>query len=947
MNTPSFLWGSLNAEEFSHVLEVTYREVVHWRPNSFKVPTGNSGKDFVYELERLFSTFASASSMESIALKATIVMPILLLQKPHRKSKTKDHIACLQRRLHAWKEGNLNELTLEGRTIQKRFPKVYHQSESQNLHRSFANLMFAGKTKGALDLLSHSQPGGVLHLQDPSEPGNQDSPTVRETLINKHPQGQQVNPNCIVSSPPQEIHPVIFDSIDANAIRAASLKITGAAGPSGLDAHEWRRLCTTFGRVSTNLCSALADVAKRLCTTYVDPKVLSPLLASRLIALNKNPGVRPIGIGDTARRIIAKAVLFTVRPDIQDATGCIQLCGGQISGIEAAVHAVRSTFALDSNEAVLLVDASNAFNALNRQTALHNISRICPPLSTILINTYRVPTDLFIDGDTIQSQEGTTQGDPLAMPMYALATIPLIRELIGTCKQFWYADDAAVVGKLTDLRDWWDRLVTLGPQYGYFPNPSKTWLVTKDGLCDTANSIFASTGVKVTPDGRPYLGAAIGSPEYISSYVESKVTEWVATLHRLAEIASTQPHAAFCALTRGLMSKWSYLSRTIPDIGPLLRPLDDVISLAIIPALTGRPPPGELERSLLALPARMGGLGIGIPSESAINEYQASQQVTATLCDHIISQDLAYCYVIVTKQLEAKAQVSHDIKERKTSEFNDIYEHLSSQLQRAVDLATEKGSSSWLTTLPLEEHGFALHKRAFHDALALRYGWSPSEMPSKCACGNNFTVEHALSCAKGGFPSIRHNEVRDLTATLLTEVCNNVSTEPYLQPISNETLTGATANTQDGARLDIAANGFWGGTYERTFFDVRVFNPHAPSNRRTPLPSCYRRHEQAKKRTYEQRCREVEHASFTPLVLSATGGLAKEATVFYKRLASKLASKWDANYSSTLCWLRCRLAFSLLRSAIQAIRGARSSRGNSVRVPSAVDLVNTESGVNE
>ena len=120
-------------------------------------------------------------------------------------------------------------------------------------------------------------------------------------------------------------------------------------------------------------------------------------------------------------------------------------------------------------------------------------------------------------------------------------------------------------------------------------------------------------------------------------------------------------------------------------------------------------------------------------------------------------------------------------------------------------------------------------------------------------------------------------------------------------------LTGAMANHQDGAQLDIAASGFWGGTFERTFFDVRVFNPHAPLNRLPSLASCYRRHEQTKKRAYEQRCREVEHASFTPLVMSVTGGLANEATTFYKRLASLLSSKWDHSYSSTLCWLRCRL----------------------------------------
>ena len=241
------------------------------------------------------------------------------------------------------------------------------------------------------------------------------------------------------------------------------------------------------------------------------------------------------------------------------------------------------------------------------------------------------------------------------------------------------------------------------------------------------------------------------------------------------------------------------------------------------------------------------------------------------------------------------------------------------------------------------EHGFALHKGAFHDALALRYGWTPDRLPSNCACGASFSVEHALSCAKGGFPSIRHNEIPDLTATLLTEVCNDVCIEPELQPVTDEQLTDSTANSRTGARLDIAANGVWGGTFERTYFDVRVFNPHAPSNRQTNLQSVYRKHEQIKKRAYEQRIREIEHATFSPLVLSATCGLAKEANTFYKRFASMLASKWDHNYSSTLCWLRCRLAFSLLRSSIQAIRGARSSCEHAIRMSTVVDLINSES----
>ena len=131
------------------------------------------------------------------------------------------------------------------------------------------------------------------------------------------------------------------------------------------------------------------------------------------------------------------------------------------------------------------------------------------------------------------------------------------------------------------------------------------------------------------------------------------------------------------------------------------------------------------------------------------------------------------------------------------------------------------------------EYGFTLHKAAFHDAIALRYGWPLRRTPSHCACSAAFSVDHALSYPKGGLPSLRHNEIRDLTACnrLLTEVCHQVQVEPELQPVSNpDSFSLSTANTQEGAQLDIVMNGFWGSRSESCFVDVRVFNPYAPSN---------------------------------------------------------------------------------------------------------------------
>ena len=201
-------------------------------------------------------------------------------------------------------------------------------------------------------------------------------------------------------------------------------------------------------------------------------------------------------------------------------------------------------------------------------------------------------------------------------------------------------------------------------------------------------------------------------------------------------------------------------------------------------------------------------------------------------------------------------------------------------------------------------YGFYLHKGEFRDALCLRYSWKLSGTPQSCSCGVQFSVDHAMVCHMGGFSTICHNEIRDITASLLTEVCHNVATEPPLLPLSGETLAARSANKEDGARLDIRARGFW-NTAQDAFFDVRVFYPNAPSNRSTEPSSTYKKHEQAKKREYGQCVREVEHGVFTPLVLSSTGGLGREATIFFKRLADMISLKQHHPYSVVMGWLRC------------------------------------------
>ena len=873
--------------------------------------------------------------MESIGLVAAMTLPSLVLQNPHKRSKPHEHTACLERRLQLWFSGDIDSLVFGGNAIQQRLKSSLAKSSlapSNDSARKFANELSKGNVKTALRMLSSKARGMPVPLSAPV--GNS---TVLNELIKKHPSPSAVVPESLISSDaplPPASHPVIFSSIDGNAIRKAALCTNGAAGPSGLDARQWRRMCTSFGSQSDDLCTSLAAVARRIASEFVDPVPLRPLLNSRLIALDKDPGVRPIGIGETSRRIIAKAIIHLLRRDVMEASGNLQLCAGQEAGCEAAVHAMRSLYDSDESQGMLLVDASNAFNSLNRQSCLLNMYHLCPSLATMVTNTYRQPSSLFIDGTVILSQEGCTQGDPLSMPVYAVSTVPIIQKLDGLVKQAWFADDGGACGSLKNLLLWWTSLADVGPAFGYHPNPAKTWLVVKEEFVEEARQLFAPTGIQITSAGRPYLGSAIGSKNFVEQHTINKVSEWIEELKQLEKFSASKPQAAYSALTHGVISKWTYYMRTTLDIASLLEPLDSALQ-SLLSSFVPHDP-NDIERRLLSLPVR---LGLKQPTKEATLNYDFSVAVTAPLVARIVDQSFAVSEEVITSQASVKSEQIKNLRQLQQQLVDDIINQSPPLLQHCIRTAQLKGASSWLSTLPVQHLGFVLHKTAFRDAICIRYGWTPPNLPTNCICGRNFSLEHAFSCSFGTYPIIRHNEIRDLTASLLTRVCHNVAVEPKLQPLSGEAMHYRSANTSSEARLDVKASGLWGSRFQSTFFDIRVFNSLAQSNLSPNMASVFQRHEQEKRRHYDERVRVVEYASFLPIVFSSNGGMGKCATSTYKRIASLLSSKMDSPYSHVLGWLRCALSFSLVKSAVMCLRGSRS---RSCVVPPAIDFALAE-----
>ena len=274
-------------------------------------------------------------------------------------------------------------------------------------------------------------------------------------------------------------------------------------------------------------------------------------------------------------------------------------------------------------------------------------------------------------------------------------------------------------------------------------------------------------------------------------------------------------------------------------------------------------------------------MGISIFSEIANREFSNSEVLTEQIQKNILNQEPQN-----NIQREVIKELKTKFKKVKSSYYQRclkiIREGLSEDKNKLIDISREPGASLWLTTVPIKE-GFQMDKQSFWNLIKIRYGYQLDRLPATCECDFKFDLEHSLSCKKGGFVTLRHNTIRDLTATLLAEVCKDVRVEPLLNPLTGEHLTEATAVTSEEARLDIAARGFW-ISGQKAFFDVRVFNLIARRYRNSKISKAYETNEKEKKRKYNQRILDIEHSSFTPIIFTAMGGMGREAKQFYKRL---------------------------------------------------------------
>ena len=670
-------------------------------------------------------------------------------------------------------------------------------------------------------------------------------------------------------------------------------------------------MCRAESPTASALCEAIAAVARRLATSPLEPDCIANLIASRLAALTKDDigGIRPLGIGEVIRRLICKAILAVTKGDLQDACSPRQLACGLPGGCEAAAHALQTLWEGDSTQVVILGDAGNAFNRLNRKAAIRSARQRCPSLAVAFHNFYGSKGRLLLsNGSCLWSEEGSTQGCPLGGAMFAVGSMPLIEDIDQEdCHQGWYADDSSAAGTVSSTHGWFRELHAKGPQYGYHLKISKCVAIVKAGhqaefertfaaeivaglryVCSDDDWVLNEDDGAIAEElaGARHLGAGVGSLEFRDAWIRRKVVRWVEDIEKLAALGQSHPQCAYALLTRTLISSWRYAMRCTRCSDELYQPLEDALLTSFFPAVFGWDPDPFL-RSRCALPTRHGGLGIPNPVKLADQEWEASHALTGSLQKALLERADHFRVDPRAIQTNRAARLRARDEELRTS-ADEMAEELSGRASRGFEEARLRGGSSWLSFAPLDELGLSLDRETFRDAVALRMGVElPDGMPTTCpSCGEKADLDHFLSCKKGGWVVRRHNEVVRAWKRYFEKAGYHIV---FMEPVLRRSAAWHAhprpgTNTAPEARADLVVRCDDGR--DLVLSTSRSSTRAAPPMRAKSALRALTDYEGIKDKAYADRVAPL--GTFTPLVCSVYGTLAPSAAATAHQAARRV-----------------------------------------------------------
>ncbi|MGL4351554.1 MAG: reverse transcriptase domain-containing protein [Plesiomonas shigelloides] len=719
--------------------------------------------------------------------------------------------------------------------------------------------------------------------------------------------------------------------------------------------------------------------------------------ANRGLALDKFPGVRPIGIGNIERRLIAKCIIAEAGPAATQAAGTYQLAVGLPAGIEGAIHAARQyweTQADEPNFGFLQIDAKNAFNELDRTMMLYVTRYLWPKGARYVYNCYKHwSVVLFLDTTSgtatkIYSATGVVQGCPLSMYLYSLTTVPLIQRLqreFSSMLHVWYADDGNVAGPFEQIDHYLSRLTKLGKPYGYIVQPNKCQLITKhpDSARYALEDSPLATSVKIIHGSR-FLGGYIGTDTTFSQWLTEKVQGWAHGVTAITTVATRYPQSAYTGFHKSLQQQWHFVQRTCPCEPAMFQPIEDLISNTFIPALFQLPsnhsslPP----RPTTALPIKKAGLALNNPTTDAPLNYKASQELTAEITRALLDPTLppqdttpTPTPVLPQPQLHnpprgafriadhrtAMATGRENAKRAKEASNQAIYDEQSNSLMEQPNgcilqrrLARCCKTGAWLTARPGTLERTSLSAQEWRDGIYLRYGMTPQGLPALCdGCNQPNSTNHAFNCLFGGLVTLRHNDIREELGAIASEIFQPtaITIEPSLTttptsaiPVGQQIHNNNTTTIETNLPPETAPTA--NSTHERGDIAIRGLFERGTNaiidvkianldsiSYRSQDPEKVLHNQEKLKQQKYKSICETRRESFHPFVASSDGMLAPEATKILQHLAGITAHKQQKPYSAIVNHLRLRISITLVKAAHHCLRGSRKRRHNTIQPP--------------
>ena len=738
-----------------------------------------------------------------------------------------------------------------------------------------------------------------------------------EALKGKHP---PPHPDSTIPSADQDPqHLTISEEDVAQAIR--SFPKSSAGGPDGLRPQHLKDMLSD--QISNHvLLPALASFVQLVLEGRTPSSIRPLFFGANLTALHKKGGgIRPIAVGCTLRRLVAKIAASKVKEDLTSLLAPRQLGFGIKGGAEAAVHAARMFVSdLDDNHWIVKLDFKNAFNSLRRDKMLLAVRELAPALYPFVHSSYSSPSSLFWHNSVLQSSEGVQQGDPLGPLLFCLS-------IHGLCSQLrsefnvWYLDDGSVGGTLEDISHDLEIVQRAGSELGLHLNRQKSEVICTNPA--TAVPILSAIpGAQVVDPARAtLLGSPIGDVASITSVINDKIRLLTTMGERLQHL-STQD-ALLLLRNSFAIPKLLYTIRSSPSfLSPSLQRYDEILR-SIVSDITNINL-DETAWTQASLPVKSGGLGIRSAVQLAPSAFLASAAASSDLTHHILpprfqSTELPYvedATKVWSMGLDLpppSGLASHRQKAWDAPKVSATADTLLKEAPDAVSrsrllAASSKESGAWLNALPVSSLGLRMDNNTVRIAVGLRLG-SPLCRPHTCHhCGVQVegTATHGLSCKWSEGRHQRHAAVNDIVHCAMSAAHLPSRLEPTgLFRSDGKRPDGVTLVPWRSGRLLV-----WDATCPDTF---------APSH----LPSATREAgavaAQAERSKREKYSALDQCHTFTPVAIETAGPFGPETFSFLRELGCRL--KQVTGEAKSFSYLRQRLSIAVQRGNAASVMG--------------------------